>query len=268
MIYFELRKHVLRYTQPVLHNSQFGLTSTEESTLSDEGYNFRSVYGYSQDTAVNIDTNGHTRGLKGLPVGADNLVIDVDDDKGSDNVLKVLTERGIKFDYYDTGNRGKHFHIPTQFMFGNYVISSHIAFLEALGIWDIVDKSIYREGGQYRLVGAKHHKTGQIKRLIKSYEGQKVFVPIVHPKPDRMESRKIEAKEEPHMELRDYFLNLSRPSFVGNRHNHFFILWRQGQRSGVDLDQVEEDIHWYNDTLCDPAHDSHQVDTKIRGFSL
>ncbi len=157
---YEMRRAVQRRGLPELEEL------TDELVSSAKGYNFRSVYGYPTEVLSNIKANGNTKGLKGKPVISTTLLIDCDSDGDADTCRRQLETLGIKFTTYTTGNRGRHYHVPIEAMVGTDVIHSQITWLKNNNLWSVVDTSIYREGGMYRLEGATHSKTGFKKKKL------------------------------------------------------------------------------------------------------
>jgi len=259
---YELRRSVLRLGPPELAGFE------DDLSASALGYNFRSVYGYTTEVVDKIIAADNTKGLKGLPVYTDVLLIDADTDESARYCEDKLTELGFFFQVFDTGNRGLHFHLPCTHMVGTDVIYSQIMWLKNNSLWDKVDTSIYREGGMYRLEGATHAKTGLKKTKIRTVPGLVLAVPIIKtPAPVRIKATRVALPEDIPSERQEYFVNLTAPRDEGGRHLHFFILWKQGLRAGLSEDQIAEDILWYNRHYCYPPHHEQEVLRKIGGFS-
>lgn len=259
---YELRRSVLRVGPPRLEILK------DDLSASTKGYNFRSVFGYPPEVVESITANRHTKGLKGQPVYSNVLLIDADTDESARHCEVKLKELQIGFDVFDTGNRGLHFHVPIVEMVGTDVIHSQITWLKNQGLWDIVDTSIYREGGQYRLEGAVHKKTGRKKTKIRGFLGLTLEIPTVKtPASKRLIKKLNTVSEDLPTERQEYFLNLTSPRDVGGRTPHFYILWRQGLRAGLEPDEIMEDILWFNNHYCFPAHPEDYVLRKIGGFT-
>ena len=239
-----------------------------ELAASEYGYNFRSVYAYPDWVVAAIRSNGNTKGLKGLPVNSRVLLIDADTDDDATQSERILREIGCTFRVFDTGNRGLHFHVPIEKMEGIDVIHSQVTWMKEKGLWEFADTSIYREGGMYRLEGATHRKTGKKKRLIRSnMTDHTLKIPTVKTPPAvRIKATRSVVPEDIPKERHDYFMNLTQRRDEGGRHLHFFILWQQGLRSGLDEDDVADDIIWYNENYCYPPHFIDDVWRKIESF--
>ena len=251
-ITYEYREDKIRTGSPILQSNP------------DRQYRYRSLYGYGADTASTINSNGHTRDLSGCVVYSDCLIIDCDTTEEAEAVLEIIKNLDIASELWTTGNRGCHIHIPIVPMQGTDVIWSQISWLRDIGVWELVDKSIYREGGQIRVPGAEHEKTGKIKEKLLDIEGEILEIPLRKSPPKPVASTTIvegtkEAKAE-------YHRNLLYQRTEGNRHLHMFILWKRGRSAGYDDDTIRDDIRWWNDNMAVPSHPWHVVEQKLRSF--
>ena len=230
----------------------------------DRQYNFRSLYGYAPNTINIIQKNKHTRGLKGISCYSDLLIIDCDtlDDMALTN--DRLAELGIAYEVWSTGNRGLHFHIDIEPMFGPNTIWSQIIWLQENNLWEIVDRSIYREGGQIRVPGAIHRKTNKPKELVKEIPGELLIVKERVRPPVSQSSSEIE--EGTPEAIYEYMKNLMYRRGEGARHTHLFVLWKRGIAAGVDPDTLREDLRWWNDHFAFPPHTYSAIESKLRGF--
>ena len=231
----------------------------------DRQYRYRSLYGYGPDTIRGINARKNTRDLAGCPVYSDHIIIDCDTQGEATTVEARLTELEINFELWLTGNRGCHFHIAIDPMFGTHVIWSQVCWLKSIGIWDTIDTSIYREGGQIRVAGAIHEKTGKPKEMIRGADNDsRITIPKLVPPPmpvvsEQLEPGTPEARNE-------YHRNLFYKRSEGGRHTHMFVLWKRGVAAGYPLDDIRQDIRWWNDTFAQPSHTATAVETKLRGF--
>jgi hypothetical protein len=151
-------------------------------------------------------------------------------------------------------------------MWGTDVIWSQTCWLRDIGVWDVIDTSIYRENGQIRVPGAVHEKTGRVKELVERYEGhgELVTIPLLKSPPMPTASSEIEpgtteAKNE-------YHRNLLYKRREGGRHTHMFVLWNRGKAAGISPSEIYDDIRWWNDVFAEPSHTASAVETKLRGF--
>jgi len=244
----EYRKEVKRKGRPVVAASR----PTEA--------NFMSVYQYPQTTVDFINTNGNTKDLKGKPVISDMLYIDVDVQENIKPVLDLLESEGIRHFIYTTGNRGCHIHIPIERMEGTNIPYSQVEWLRDIGLLELVDSSIYREGGQIRAIGATHQKTGKLKELVETVEGA---IPTIEIREQPPESR-WEGMDELDVEaLLEYKLNLMEERGEGGRHQHIYIIYKQGLLAGLSETQIWEDITWWNDHMTRRPHSADMIDRKL-----
>ena len=252
-IMYEFRTNKYRVGAPVLLDAP------------DRQFRYRSLYGYGPDTVRGINARKNTRDLAGSPVYSDCLVIDCDTEAEATTVEDRLTELEIPFELWLTGNRGCHFHIAIEPMFGTDTIWSQVCWLRDIGIWDTIDTSIYRENGQIRVPGAVHEKTGRVKERIREATSRvRIEVPLrkappMPPPSSQMEPGTPEAKNE-------YHRNLFYRRTEGGRHTHMFVLWNRGKAAGYSPADIRDDIRWWNDTFAEPSHTTTAVETKLRVF--
>ena len=253
IILYEWRKKTRRTGKPTL--------DFKCPTTSDD-YNFRSVYGYPQETVDFINKNNNTRNLKGKPVYSDELLIDIDNPENITEVEKKLFKLRISYDVYVTGNRGMHYHVPILPMVGTGVVYSQVQFLKNIGIYDLIDNSIYKEGGQFRAVHAVHGKTGKRKYKIGSVAGTTLEIPTLVPPPISVVTYSEEGTEE---DMQSYINNLLAKRDVGGRHMHMFIIWKSGLKAGIDPDTIKNNIRWWNSNQNTP-HDNVILEKKLESF--
>ena len=251
-INYEFRTNKIRYGSPNL------LESPERQ------YTYRSLYGYDPEVTSMIKGNGHTRGLKSHPVYSDMIIIDCDTADEAVIVEKRLVELNIAFELWNTGNRGCHFHIDIEPMYGKDTIWSQICWLKEIGVWDAIDTSIYREGGQIRVPGAIHEKTGRKKEIVKTVVGEKPSIRIMVAPP--IAPIRIDTKEGTQASKEEYQRNLRYYRSEGSRHMHMYILWKRGLEAGYDVDVIRDDIRRWNDERAEPPHDARMVEMKLQSF--
>jgi hypothetical protein len=229
-------------------------------------FTYRSLYGYDNKVSKIIDSKGNTRDLKGVPVYSDELIIDCDTDDDSRSVELILGTLDIGYIKYTTGNRGHHFHVPHDPLYGTNTIWSQLSWLHENGLYKYSDKSIYREGGQIRLPGAIHEKTGKTKEVIfdnTSIDNLVVIPESIAPPPV---SRGITNSNPNENSRYEYHRNLLYSRTEGGRHGHMFILFKRGIEAGIDIESIYDDIRWWNDTMAHPPHSSFDLERKLRGF--
>lgn len=224
-------------------------------------FNFRSTFDYPTEVAQRITNAGNTAGLKGLPVSCVCIYIDVDENREVATVRGLLKEMGITFEEYQTGNRGCHFHIPlASRLSGTNVIYTVTDWLKRMEIWHLIDTTVYREGGQFRMESATHAKTGKPKILVEETDGKLLELELkVKPPEAPLESRQTGSK-------REFFMNLMLNRGIGQRHMHMYILWKSGLAAGLAEQEVREAIHGWNERQ-DYSHPPTIVDIKLDDFS-
>jgi len=257
--YIEVRDHCDRVGVPKLISIE-GLENKDHNT------NFRSTYMFDGKVAGSIQENGHTRGLKGKSVASNVLFIDVDEDENVDKVETILRLMVTRYGRYTTGNRGKHFHIPIEWMEGTNVIYSQIKWLKSVGLWELIDHSIYREGGQYRRVGAIHAKTGKRKEheiTYKTLDSTPLQIPTLVAPPEVVEPFSVAEGDSTNMQI--FLMNCMQKRNEGGRHSHMYILWQSGKAAGLDKETITEMTLWWN-YQQDTPHRSSVVEDKLRRF--
>lgn len=253
--FHEVRKEVVRINVPIL------VESGEE--LPPAAYNFRSTFDYPTEVAQKIRNARNTVGLKGLPVSCATIFVDVDKDEDVEEVRTRLLETGLAVDEYLTGNRGAHFHIPLKNrVTGTTVIYSVISWLKQQLVWHLIDTSIYREGGQFRLEGAVHAKTGKRKRLVEEVDGELLDLVLKDP-PTEAEVTFVPEEEKTR---RDFNMNLLLKRGVGQRHTHLWICWRSGVKAGLTYNELTQALLSWNARQDNP-HDEELVMKKIKSFN-
>ncbi len=255
---------------PSSHNIQYewrmetcrkGLPQLMETP--NQQYVFRSLYGYDRNVAAQINKNGNTKGLKGLPVYSGMLIIDCDTDEQAEAAGQRLSELEVLHEIWETGNRGRHFHIPIVPMYGTNVVWSQKMWLQDSGLWDTVDRSIYIECGQIRVPGAPHLKTGRIKRQLLSVPGNLLEIPIRVPPPSTRATPVVVESVESRME---FYRNLFYRRGTGSRYPHLYILWQRGLAAGETHEEILESLLWWNEHFANPPHCPSYITSKVKGF--
>jgi len=253
--FHEVRKEVVRKNVPIL--VRVG------QPLPPAVYNFRSTFDYPTEVAQKIRDAGNTAGLKGLPVSCDTIYIDVDNNEDIEEVRDKLVGAGWAVDEYSTGNRGAHFHIPLgKRITGVNVIYTVTSWLKQQLIWHLIDTSIYREGGQYRLETAIHTKTGNSKKLVNEFDGNLLELEMQEPPTEPL----IVYVPEEEKTRRDFNMNLLLKRGVGQRHTHLWICWKSGVRAGLTYEELTKALISWNERQDEP-HDEALVMKKIKSFN-
>lgn len=254
MMIYEWRKKLVRGGPPVL------------SSTKPEGAQFRSVYAFPTTTVSIIQRQQSMKNLNGKMVASDTLLIDVDDSTHVDTCRDILLQLGIGFQEYTTGNRGCHFEIPIIPMMGVNVIYSQIQWLKSVGLWDMIDTSIYKPAGQFRCIGAKHRKTGQFKRLVQEYKGPKILeITTLSPPPVVVKNDWLCEEGTPESEF-DFFMNVLAERGEGKRHPHMYITFQAGKAAGLERAEIEDCIRWWNQHMTYVPHTDQAIEKKLRSF--
>jgi len=230
-MYIEIRKTLKRRHDPIL---------VPNGSLP-PGYNFRSVYCYNQKTKEYIEQQKSTKHLRGVELYSDMLFIDVD---GSDEDVQFvgnqLLDLGVCFQYWTTGNRGAHFHVPIEPMTSVFVPQSQSYWIRHHLDYNKIDISIYNSNGQIRLPGAIHQKTGKVKRLQEFIDGNKLQIPIIKTCIVKPSKNVMPATRS------SYIYNLTRHKSSGKRHMHLMIIVKEGISLNYSLDHITKDCLWWN----------------------
>ena len=225
---------------------------------------FRSLYGFPTPTASVIQRQSHMKNLEGRMLYSDMMLIDIDDPDNIPAALKVLDNLGIEYSVWTTGHRGIHIHCPITPMTGVNVVYSQRQWLKSVGLWDLVDTSIYRPAGQFRAPGAIHRKTKQPKQRLRDVPGKLLTIRMLMPPPVVHTDWELEDTDP--SKLFDFFMNLLANRGAGGRHMHMYILFKSGRRAGLKRDEVEDCIRWWNGTMTDMPHSELAVEKKLKGF--
>lgn len=226
-----------------------------------EGANFRSVYAFPPETAAVIKRNESVGGLWNHSVRATHLFVDVDEDEHVETVERKIAALGVGFSRWTTGNRGAHFHIDTEAINHPHLPYSQAEFIRSLDLQELVDMSIYRHHSIFRVPGAIHQDTKQLKECLYYVDGPVLSIPIViEPEPEYTHIE--EGTEEA---IRTFKRNLLQRRGVGRRHTHLFILFETGINAGHDIDTVLEYLYWWNAQQKTP-HSEDTIYRKWKGF--
>jgi hypothetical protein len=248
MILYETRSQVARFGAPVLGNKNDN--------------NYRSFFGFPSSTQDLIKKQGHVKNLDDQELYCDEILIDIDDSTSVDAVLAAIKKSGFAHTVFTTGNRGCHVSIPIEPVQSKHLVYSVKLFVKGLGIWNLIDTSVFRAAGQFRAVGAKHEKTGKQKSALYAVEGSIPKLRIVVPPP--VAHTRLDVNHEPtEQDKFQLYMNMLAARDPGARTPHFYILFKSCIRAG--LDNPSEIILWWNSTQKEPHPDKYVIN-KIRGF--
>jgi hypothetical protein len=247
MYYIEIRQQIQRQHDPVL------VTIDEIATISGRDYPFRSVYAYTEETAEHIYNKKSTAGLQSVYKYSDKLFIDID---GSDADVQragdKLCDLGIGFEYWTTGNRGGHFHVPIEVMAGFHVTEQQRAWVEST-LPVKPDCSIYTCNGQWRMPGAIHSKTGQPKKLQETVGGTLLRINTT-----AIPIRRTQRWQH-HVTIDNYVDNLTRYCGSGQRHQRIMMIVRDGIKLNFSLDRIASDMLLCNSMWFHPPMPDNEV---------
>jgi hypothetical protein len=253
MFYHEVRKEVKRVGEPIV-------VEVGEIVPPSE-YNFRSTFDWPESIANFVKNTGRTAGLKGQPVSCAEIFIDIDEEDSVLEAKEIMLNLGIEFDEYRTGNRGIHFHIPLEERItGTNVIYTVTSWIKDVGLWHLVDTSVYREAGLFRMETATHQKTGKPKVLVEEHYGKRLRLELKD-KPPIQETEVIAENGTKY----NFFLNLLQKRSEGGRHMHMFICHSAGRSAGIDKPTIDQAIKEWNRRLDNP-HPERVVEQKLKGF--
>lgn len=125
---------------------------------------FRSVFAFSDRDAALIQAAGHSRGFAQYEPWACDLLVDIDQDDYVEEAEQNIKALGWRYSAFFSGNRGRHYHIPTTLVHG-YGLPEYFASL-ARQVHPNADMSLYRPNSIFRLTGTKHQKTGKYKTFL------------------------------------------------------------------------------------------------------
>jgi hypothetical protein len=250
---YEWRTQVKRVGPPILAPS------------APSGAQFRSVYAFPETTVRKITKQNSMKDLDGCMVTSDTVLIDVDKEENVGPARKILEKLGIVVHEYTTGNRGVHWHLPVEVMTGVNVIYSQKQWLKSVGLWSLIDTSIYRPAGQFRAIGATHSKTGRVKALVGMFGTTTLKIKLLLPPPVTASSSWLLEEGTPETVFA-FYMNLLSYRGMGGRHPHIYILFKSGQKAGLDRGEIEECIHWWNNRMTEEPHSHRAVEQKLKGI--
>lgn len=251
---YEWRTQVKRVGLPVL------------AEIAPPNAQFRSVYSFPEATTRKIIKQKSMKNLDGCMVSSDTVLIDVDKEENVAPARKILEALGIVVHEYTTGNRGVHWHLPVKTMTGVNVIYSQKQWLKSIGLWSLIDTSIYRPAGQFRAIGATHTKTGRLKALVSTFGTKALEIRLLLPPPVTVKPTWLLEEGTPETVF-EFYMNLLSYRGMGGRHPHIYILFKSGQKAGLGRAELEECIHWWNNRMTEEPHSHRAVEQKLKGIT-
>ncbi len=249
---------ILYEYRPSLHRASRIRLKTEEDLVDYTG--FRSAFGYPSRTAAVIQDTGRTKGLSTLPLYADKLYLDFDDEpQATNDAIIKLTELGFSFSVYATGGRGHHLVIDIEPLEGANVPASLKAWAEA----NIpkCDLSVYKPSQIIRLPGTRHVATGGIMELVSKIPGKKLkverIVPIISLTPEtNFGACQIDEDEDFINKVTNTMTTtITRPG----ANNHASKLAYMCYIGGMTRDETERVVYYWYHTHCHRLLEQHEL---------
>lgn len=239
---YEIRSGIRRSGQPILVDCLEGLTG------------YRSLYGFNEEVANLIKEQKGTYGLHGKPLFSDTLFIDIDDNPSAEvTVEKKLMEQGVGFQVYDSGNRGKHFHVPIKEMYGKDVAYRQKHFVAEN--YPGADTSIYKITGIIRLPGTYHYKNpGNTKKCIREYRGPKLEVTFSDIIPEVFNTEDVDPEAASKLSW-EWFKKVGE----GGRNRQIYNMAFLSSLAGYSVDEARDNLLHYNSVMITPPLSNEEV---------
>ena len=222
---------------------------------------FRSVYGYTAETARQIRESGTTRNLEDIPVYSDVLLVDFDNDQDLAKAWYAEHAHLYNMDMYYSGNRSVHLHIRIEPMFGTDVPHKQRAWIRQH--LPQADDSFYHKAGQFRLPGTYHLKNpGHMKTLLAStgvstrLDLRDVEVP---PAPIPIRGPTMRNASQLGNILLQFLATKVEP---GHRNTHIFTTVDLCYKLGYDVDEATKMLQMWNVRLPSP-HDEDYISRTV-----
>ncbi len=232
--YVEVRPEIKRVGPPVL----VPLANAYEHV------GFRSVYAYGHALAQHILATGTTRGMQQQSVYSDELFVDFDHSQGEDFLLHLYDE-GIQHSVWTTGNRGVHVHVAIEPMEGVAVPDSQAAWVKGNVVG--ADPSFYIHGGQWRLPGTVHAKTGRLKTKHHELTGRRLEIPLVTPRVAALDGSGLAPTPG------RFYQHILRTKTAGGRRQYAWHLATLAWQEGLKYEVALRSILWWNGRYCQPS---------------
>jgi hypothetical protein len=220
---------------------------------------FRSLYGYTPETAMQIVESNSTAGLTGAPVYSDLLLVDFDDkpELGHKMADELREYDWVKF---NSGGRSIHLHVRIAPMFGPLVPALQKEWMAQH--FPEADLSIYRTSGIYRLPGTRHESTGRCKKVLETnITGKSLELKVTLPEKKVVFS----AVEDQDLELMLFQL-LGKEVNAGTtgRNYHVFKIAKVANKLGIPPQSAEHLVRSWNSQRCFPPLPTSSIDNTIK----
>lgn len=224
---------------------------------------YSSVYMFDEESATKIMKSGNSKGMNKYPVYTDELAIDIDDPKDLAGWLVTLSHMNLYHTVYESGGKGYHIVIPLSKMVSGYEVPySQSEWVKNLDL--PCDMSLYQAGRLISLPGRVHAITGKLKKLINTYYGQPLELPLI--KIPEFRFNKIEQNSDDSLKLGLAQLDLmaSNPPTPGNRHMAIFAACKSLAEGGIEYEVALSLMITINNSWPNPKT-SLEVEAAVKG---
>lgn len=203
---------------------------------------FSSLYYVTRSTASTLESSGFAS-YKG-DVWAPSLWIDFDTESGAVQARGRLAELGLAYKEWTTGNRGAHFEIPRP-----HSPSHLLPKLDKYWVADNfpeADLTIYLQLHLFRLPGARHEKTGKIKKIVNTVQGSELILgnEINKHLGSNFEDYMIQSSES--IFVSDSIMSATVPYQEGERHNRLLVLGVMMKKQGEPMEFIARWLYHAN----------------------
>lgn len=200
---------------------------------------FSSLYRITTETAEALNTSG-IAGYKGT-VWSPGLWLDCDTEESAMETRARLTQLGLGFEVWSTGNRGMHFYVERPHAPSHLLPQIDREWVKSN--FSNIDTSIYSHLHLFRNPGAKHAKTGKPKLCLERISGPPLLLA------DTVEERQFlsgEVRPTQSIFLDNYIMCMTVPFEEGQRHQALLNIALAMKRVGEPLSFIERWLHHAN----------------------
>lgn len=217
---------------------------------------FASVYGFPPETAEVILAQKHLRDIRHMPVFADVLLTDFDNEwEAAERFRLWLVEQDYTHKCYTSGNRSIHIHVATTAATGSWVPRAHKEWVKVHAPGS--DLTIYRQTGLFRLEGTWHEKNpGHRKQLTSEHYGGILDIPYVPPLPKLPPRTPDEAQRR-----LQYAVEVEKTE--GNRRLYVWYLGTLCAEAGMTEDEAREVVYGWAASKCSPPLPTEHIERKL-----
>jgi hypothetical protein len=210
---------------------------------------FSSLYRITAETAEALNASGIS-GYRGA-VWSPGLWIDCDTEEAAMETRARLTQLGLGFEVWSTGNRGMHFYIERP-----HAPSHLLPQIDKEWVKSSIpgaDTSIYSHLHLFRNPGSRHKKTGKPKLCLERISGQPLLL-----KDEPVEKQQLRTKievPEKSIFLDNYVMSLTAPVDEGKRHETLLNCALAMNRLGEPIDFIGRWLYHVNMLYASPKPD-------------